>query len=148
MILAFSKLLTSKGISDQDAKDFFKLMLKSGNTKGALDLFIGELFKNVNVLKNADSWPKLISTLFKSVDEKKAKEHIKKWIVDVVNARDSKLFNVMAKITIDSLNKEGYTIPVDEESEKLSKFLEFYFKGNSWPKQQWNRRKRSNSWNI
>ncbi len=72
-------------------------------------------------------WPKLISTLFNSVNEKKAKEHIKKWIVDVVNARDSKLFNVMAKITIDSLNKEGYTIPVDEESEKLSKFLEFYF---------------------
>ncbi len=93
-------------------------------------------------------WPKLISTLFNSVNEKKAKEHIKKWIVDVVNARDSKLFNVMVKITIDSLNKEGYTIPVDEESEKLSKFLEFYFKGNSWPKQQWNRRKRSNSWNI
>ncbi len=123
-------------------------MLKSGNTKGALDLFIGELFKNVSKLKDVNSWPKLISTLFNSVNEKKAKEHIKKWIVDVVNARDSKLFNVMAKITIDSLNKEGYTIPVDEESEKLSKFLEFYFKGNGWPKQQWNRRKRSNSWNI
>lgn len=119
-----SKLLTSKGISDHDAKDFFKLMLKSGNTKGALDLFIGELFKNVSKLKDVNSWPKLISTLFNSVNEKKAKEHIKKWIVDVVNARDSKLFNVMAKITIDSLNKEGYTIPVDEESEKLSKFLE------------------------
>ncbi|UOE63478.1 SGNH/GDSL hydrolase family protein [Mycoplasmopsis bovis] len=119
-----SKLLTSKGISDQDAKDFFKLMLKSGNTKDALDLFIGELFKNVSKLKDVNSWPKLISTLFNSVDEKKAKEHIKKWIVDVVNTKDSKLFNVMAKIMIDSLNKEGYTIPVNKESEKLSKFLE------------------------
>ncbi len=40
------------------AKDFFKLMLKSGNTKGALDLFIGELFKNVSKLKDVNSMAK------------------------------------------------------------------------------------------
>ncbi|WP_331696942.1 multifunctional lipase MilA [Mycoplasmopsis agalactiae] len=119
-----AKLLSSKGITEQDAKDFFKSMLKSGNTKGALDLFIGKLFDDTSKLKDVDSWPKLISTLFKSVEESKAKEHIKKWIIDIVNTKDSKLFKVMAMITIDSLNSDGYKIPVDKELDKLSKFFE------------------------
>lgn len=44
-------------------------MFKLGNIKGVLDLFIGELFKDVSKLKEVDSWLKLILILFKFVEE-------------------------------------------------------------------------------
>ncbi|WP_429993987.1 hypothetical protein, partial [Mycoplasmopsis bovis] len=56
-----TKLLSSKGISDLDAKELFKSILKSGDTKGALSLFINEFFKDTSKFKNVNSWAKLIS---------------------------------------------------------------------------------------
>lgn len=118
-----TKLLSSKGISDSDAKELFKSILKSGDTKGALSLFINEFFKDTSKFKNVNSWAKLISTLVGAVDETKVKEHIKKWMRQIVNSKtDNKLFDVMAKLLTEQFNKNGYKIP-ESENTKISKFL-------------------------
>ncbi len=117
-----TKLLSSKGISDLDAKELFKSILKSGDTKGALSLFINEFFKDTSKFKNVNSWAKLISTLVGAVDETKVKEHIKKWMRQIVNKTDNKLFDVMANLLTEQFNKNGYSIP-EWENTKISKFL-------------------------
>ncbi len=118
-----TKLLSSKGISDSDAKELFKSILKSGDAKGALSLFINEFFKDTSKFKNVNSWAKLISTLVGAVNETKVKEHIKKWMRQIVNSKtDNKLFDVMAKLLTEQFNKNGYKIP-ESENTKISKFL-------------------------
>lgn len=103
-------------------------MFKLGNIKGVLDLFIGKLFDDISKLKDVDLWLKFILILFKFVEESKVKEYIKKWIIDIVNIKDSKLFKVMVMIIIDLLNSDGYKIFVDKELDKLSKFFELILK--------------------
>nr|BBJ33363.1 hypothetical protein MBKG4397_5290 [Mycoplasmopsis bovis] len=117
-----TNLLSSKGISDSEAKEVLKLVFKSGDADGALGLLIDGFFKDVSKFKEVNSWPKFISTLISNVDEYKAKEHIKKWMVEIVNNNSTRLFDVIAHLLIEQFNKNGYKIPAHEKS-IIAKFI-------------------------
>uniref|UniRef100_UPI003D2C3BF6 hypothetical protein n=1 Tax=Mycoplasmopsis bovis TaxID=28903 RepID=UPI003D2C3BF6 len=61
-------------------------------------------------------------TLVSSTAPTNVKEHIKKWMRQIVNKTDNKLFDVMANLLTEQFNKNGYSIP-EWENTKISKFL-------------------------